>query len=292
MPARLTNEQVDGRLINRNIRRLTEYVNSYTQVEWECIPCGHKWFTKLSNILDRNTGCPKCSNCFPLTNEDIDQKLVGRNIKRVDSITNVDTPLAWRCLVCDHTWNTSPANILNRKTGCPKCAGNIRLTNDSVDQQLVGRNITRIDDIVNSHRKIQWKCLLCNNEWSSSPTNILNNKSGCPNCFKTTSAAENQWLDSVGVPDTPLNRQVPINLYSKRFIVDGYIPETNTVYEFWGDFWHGNPQKHNRNDINPKTQTLFGELYDKTQQRRTALLNAGYNLVEIWESDWNNNSLI
>lgn len=70
--------------------------------------------------------------------------------------------------------------------------------------------------------------------------------------------------------------------------VDGYCKETNTVYEFHGDFWHGNPNKYNAEDINSITKTSFGELYTKTLQREQKIRDLGYNLVVIWESDYKN----
>lgn len=43
---------------------------------------------------------------------------------------------------------------------------------------------------------------------------------------------------------------------------------------------------NNCNDINPKNKKTFGELYKETQIRKKAILNAGFNLIEIWDSDW------
>ena len=68
--------------------------------------------------------------------------------------------------------------------------------------------------------------------------------------------------------------------------VDGYCKKNNTVYEFHGDYWHGNPNVYNSNDINPDTKTSFGELYNKTLQRDNNIRKLGYNLVTIWECDY------
>ena len=42
-----------------------------------------------------------------------------------------------------------------------------------------------------------------------------------------------------------VDRQVKIDGY----IVDGYDSKTNTIYEFNGDFWHGNPNIYNLTDL-------------------------------------------
>lgn len=70
--------------------------------------------------------------------------------------------------------------------------------------------------------------------------------------------------------------------------VDGYCHETNTVYEFHGTFWHGHPKFYDPNTFHPinKTKT-YGTLYKKTLARDEKIRNLGYELVNIWEHEWN-----
>jgi len=70
--------------------------------------------------------------------------------------------------------------------------------------------------------------------------------------------------------------------------IDGFCKENNTIYEFHGDFWHGNPKKFNENDYNSICKTTFGKLYQKTLEREQQIRNLGYNLVVMWEHDWTN----
>jgi hypothetical protein len=68
--------------------------------------------------------------------------------------------------------------------------------------------------------------------------------------------------------------------------VDGFDSETNTVYEFYGDYYHGNPKIYKKDDVNPTTKCSYGLLYENTQKREQDLKNAGYNVISVWESDW------
>ena len=68
---------------------------------------------------------------------------------------------------------------------------------------------------------------------------------------------------------------------------DGYCKETNTIYEYHGDFWHGNPQVFDLSKINKVNGKTFGYLYQKTLEREQLIRDMGFNLVVIWESDWN-----
>ena len=74
--------------------------------------------------------------------------------------------------------------------------------------------------------------------------------------------------------------------HDKYYLADGYCSETNTVYEFNGDYWHGNPDVYNADDINKSTKTSFGELYKNTIRKENILTKMGFNIVSIWENDW------
>jgi hypothetical protein len=122
-------------------------------------------------------------------------------------------------------------------------------------------------------------------DFSMSPNNHLRGH-GCPICGNSPiSAISQKWLDLLGVPKE--YREKKLNIGEQIITVDAYDPGTNTVFEFWGDFWHGNPKVFKQTDINYRSKKLFGELYENTMVRRTAIIEAGYNLVEIWENEFN-----
>ena len=41
----------------------------------------------------------------------------------------------------------------------------------------------------------------------------------------------------------------------------------NCVFEYHGDFWHGNPKIYNQEEMNSITKTTYGELYNKTLKK-------------------------
>ena len=75
-------------------------------------------------------------------------------------------------------------------------------------------------------------------------------------------------------------------ILNTRFHADGYCKETNTIYEFHGDLWHGNPKLYDKNNIS-YFGIKYGELYEKTLEREQLIKDLGYNLVVMWEYDWN-----
>jgi hypothetical protein len=117
-------------------------------------------------------------------------------------------------------------------------------------------------------------------------------KYGCPvcekenpkiknNCVKGSKPA-NAWLDSLGLD---LVRE--FRLPEKRIRpVDGYCIETNTIYQFHGDYFHGNPRKYDPSSFSTRHDMTFGELYEHSCRMDQEIIDFGYNLVVMWENDW------
>lgn len=124
------------------------------------------------------------------------------------------------------------------------------------------------------------KCILKYNSrsslWGSNRKNLSSRSSN-------KSSKEIKWLNDIGIPCDNAHRQVLILTYH----VDGFDPNTNTVYEFLGDFWHGNLNHYNPSDINPCNKCSYKQLYDQTFIRLNNIKNAGYNVIYIWESEYN-----
>lgn len=50
--------------------------------------------------------------------------------------------------------------------------------------------------------------------------------------------------------------------------------------------WHGNPEKYDPEDKHFLIDKTYGELYQATLDRAKWIRDCGYNLIEIWEADW------
>lgn len=297
MSKKLTNEIIDNKLKfnNRLIIRVGNYINNCTNLTWKCLVCNYEWEALPRKILTRNgTGCVYCAKNQHLTNDIVDDRLIGRNIKRIGQYINAHTKINWQCLICDYRWDACPKAVVGEyHTGCPACKnsklGITFLTNTEIDVQIKTRNIKRIGNYLGNTFKIEWSCITCNSTWFATPRNVVcGAKTGCPGCSSHFSKLELLWLELNNVPNDIVHRQVKGLISNKQYTVDGYIPETNTIYEFWGDYWHGNPTKHNPLDVNKVANITFGELYQKTMKKRQTILDAGFNLIEIWESDFKN----
>lgn len=76
---RLSNEHIDD-FINRNylqLKRIGQYVNTYTKISWQCLKCDHIWLAQPCEITRvgetrEGSGCPECAR--------------GKNEKRVAEV--------------------------------------------------------------------------------------------------------------------------------------------------------------------------------------------------------------
>jgi hypothetical protein len=70
------------------------------------------------------------------------------------------------------------------------------------------------------------------------------------------------------------------------YSADGYIAETKTIYEFLGDYWHGNPETQKLDTKNKKKKT-HADSYNDTFRRFKNISDKGYTIYYIWEKTYN-----
>ena len=172
----------------------------------------------------------------------------------------------------------------------PKVRQKIAKTNrDKFYDNLSNRNKNMVkplflkDEYLGVSIRHLWECVKCRTHFYDLMTHGRIPK--CPKCFPLgePSYGSQEWLDYLGVPNQRgVTREV--SLLGKR--VDGFDPETNTVYEYDGDKWHGNLELFDADEIFPKTGKTYQEHHNETQTRRQLFLDAGYKVIWIWESEW------
>jgi ssDNA-binding Zn-finger/Zn-ribbon topoisomerase 1 len=244
-------------------------------------------------------GCPDCGNIRQgLKRRETFEHFVelarethGDRYQYLPPYITTDTKISIMCSI-HGIFEQTPHNHLNG-SGCPDCAVEERsleyrksfvLFVEEANIVHEGRYGYPIDEYVNTHMPISIKCPE-HGIFKQMPDHHLQ-RHGCPKCSAgaNVSKSEIEWLDSLNIPEE--HRQKTIKINDKRLKVDALDPTINTIYEFYGDYWHGNPQKFDSNDTNKSVSKTFGALHQSTLSRETLIKQAGYNLVSIWESDW------
>jgi hypothetical protein len=182
---------------------------------------------------------------------------------------------------CDH---------INQKHRCPKCSHNVPWTHlqySLKSKELYSDKFELVSEYRGMKHPITLRCKEHGVFTLKKAEKHLERNGGCPTCWYlgrlenlkpgNISKVEKKWLDSLSVP----LRQYKLNIGNQTFLVDGFDPTTNTVYECYGSFWHGNPKKYNPSEMNIKAGKTFGKLYDDTVTREQ-IIKQQHHLVTKW----------
>jgi hypothetical protein len=270
---------------------LVHYINNYTKIQIICTKHGIFDQTPTNHLIHKR-GCSVCTgNKKKTTSEFIEQSNKKHNFKYDYSKTILVNMVSDVTIICsihgDYTIRVS--DHLHKMVGCNKCSQKYKYTTDEFIKlaQSIHNNkyLYTKTKYVQSHEHIIITCV-SHGDFLLMPTTHLQGV-GCGRCKLFISKPETEWLNWLNVPNSSNNRQIKLKINGKRIKVDGFIPETNTIYEFWGDYWHGNPTVFDSNKIHPVIKITYQELLDRTNEKRKLITSAGYNLVDIWENDWN-----
>lgn len=283
-----------------------EYVNQTTPIIIVCKIHGEFSLTpSLHSSIKSHKGCQKCGtergikkNTF--TTEEFVQRasVVHKNKYNYEKFIykNTDTAGIITCPI-HGDFEQIAMSHLYKKCGCPKCAieKNKKILRSDTETFVIRANEVHQFEYdysqsvyINNSTKVAIFCSFKNTKkeihgifWQVPAAHLQGQ--GCPKCISRISEVEKLWLDRIGLPDDPKHRQV--SLPGLRIQVDGFDPITNTCYELLGDFWHGNDQYFPHDQMNNKINISFGELFRKTVEKEKKILDAGYFLVSVWESE-------
>lgn len=272
-------------------------------VMWKCHRCGFSWRARIQDRFKYRAGCPKCTgaivhekNCLSYTHPDIAAELVGPQCSQQIRAGSHAT-VQWKCRRCALVWSTNVKNRTRGGTGCPYCSGRYPTAADNLLSRFPAlaaqwhptRNGSVIPEKVKSgsDKKRWWLCEACGYEWEASPNSRTSGAvvGGCPLCSRgCISKVSQKWLDFLAAPQE--NREVWLLCCGKKYRVDAFDPQTNTVYEFLGDYWHGNPRTQNKEGVNHVNGKTFGRLYEEVLARFKILRETGFTVKYVWESDY------
>jgi hypothetical protein len=254
--------------------------------KYGCGSCGREKNVRNNEIKE------KCKKDFEMKSNKIHNNLY--NYTKSDYINAATKTI----VICkEHgEFNVTPNNHLRGK-GCPEC-GNIKSAASKIKpyEEYYNEFIKLYNDNYD-YSLIEWKgssypiSVLCNKHGLFNILPYLHIKGkGCSKCSNQHSKISIEWLSYMEI-----KYSVKINhaqnkgefiIPNSRYKADGYAENINTIFEFHGDFWHGNPKLYDKKKVNPRVGSTFGELYEKTLQKSNFIKYNGYNLIEIWENDW------
>ncbi len=270
---------------------LTEYKGACKKVQIICKKHG-AFLQRADHHLHH--GCFKCNGFVRSNTKQFISKALEKhgNLYGYKQVVYIDAAFTKvKIMCCIHgIFEQTPDNHIHGK-GCPKCgiisAANKRALSkeEFIKKASVVHNNKFSYSLVeykNNNSKINIICPI-HGIFQQKPGKHLQGD-GCKKCCGSISKPETKWLDELSIPNE--YRQYPITINNTRYKVDGFDLVSNTIYEFLGDFWHGNPKKFDPLDIHPLIQKTYGKLYKTAMNKIRLFEQNGYKVNYIRESDY------
>jgi hypothetical protein len=281
------------------------YVNCKTPV---IIGCNKHGDFKLKPSYHLNgIGCGKCKNKIVTTEDFINKSKIIHKEKYDYSLVNYINKSVKVIIICNEIdktgnkhgeFNQYPSYHLNGSI-CPKCCRGYKKTtiNFINESKIIHKN--KYDySLVKYTRTIDKVIIICNEtdkygkkhgEFYQMPFCHLKGSS-CKKCnSKSYSKSSILYLEFMSklknIHIQHAENGGEYKIPNTKFRGDGYCKETNTIYEFHGSVFHGEPRIYNENDYNFLGKK-YGDLYQKTLEREQQIRYLGYDLVVMWEYDW------
>lgn len=251
---------------------------------WRC-HLGHEWKASVLSRTRGGTGCPYCANKKVLVGfNDLgttDPELASELVCAQDATRYVrgsHAKLRWRCAQ-GHEWVAEVASRAIAGSGCPYCANRVAFRDNSLDSvrpdlaaQLVDSSLaSRL--VVGSRKRVEWQCEHGHKWFARVVDRSGPHATGCPKCTSKVSKPESDLADVVC---RLVGDDVEVRTCDRSLIapleLDIVVPSRHIAIEFNGVFWHGEDA---------------GKSRSYHRDKRRACEAVGYQLVQVWEDDWN-----
>lgn len=207
--------------------------------------CGHEWLITPNNFLNHNKRCPKCAKLksFKTTEtfrKEVDE-LYNGIIEVLGDYIDCDTYIKLRCKKHNHTFERQPTTVLRGRRICKYCNAEYlsevqRKSEKGFQAELKEKHngkIISLEKYINTHTRIWFKCLKCNEEFKTEPNAVLR-VSGCPSCAESKGESEIRgYLISKGV-DFDFQKTFPDCKRDRPLAFDFYVPSYNLLIEYDG----------------------------------------------------------
>ncbi len=171
------------RTINPNIDVVGYYSGAKNKIRFRCRLDGHEWDAAPSNIIF-GRGCPKCGGSLPLSDKDFVARVatISPMIKILSKYVKSSEKVEALCTIDGHVWKTTPNKLLFGR-GCPKCAGNMKRTQEEFVEEIktINPKVKITGEYCGRGNTVSAECLRCGNTWNPLADTLLSG-GGCPDC--------------------------------------------------------------------------------------------------------------
>lgn len=313
MPKKITTQELLKRLEERNNNNPEQpvflfpknqtYINQTSPLQFKC-KNGHIWKSTAERVIFNHRGCPHCKHekqreLFRKPWDEVhnffkqkypEYAFLQETYKNFTSLLTAICPKHGK-------FTFIPINNENKKHICPKCKQTHSLT---IRKEKFIERAKQIHgnyydySLINYKTTIKKVKIVCPEHgiFEQRPDDHLKGH-GCPACVKgSVSKKQIFWLETIAKKENVFIQHAgnigEFLIPNTKYKADGYCKETNTIYEFLGDAFHGNLQRYSPETLcHPFEKHLTAQhLYNQTTEKIQILKELGYHVVYIWESDF------
>ncbi|RIW28665.1 hypothetical protein D3H55_21050 [Bacillus salacetis] len=112
-----------------------EYKNTKEPMEYECKACGHNGTKPLTKVHHRKQGCSSCGKAKGaksrrMSIDDLKRIFMDKEAELLsDEYYKRNSPLEFKCLLCEEVGERSYASVKNSKLACLSCGHQLRIQN-------------------------------------------------------------------------------------------------------------------------------------------------------------------
>lgn len=200
---------IDG--MNPDFELLSDYIGIREDITRKCKVCGDIRTVKARALIekDKNGNFRECIVCraneraktLRKTNGQFveEMKHINPNIEFLSEYTTNDTKIKCKCIIDGYEWMGKPHSLLQGH-GCPECSHRNQgwYSTEKIKQfQKENPTIKILNEFHRTKDILNFKCDVCNYEWSTSANAVINNNKfcGCPKCNRVAPVSEQEMID-------------------------------------------------------------------------------------------------
>lgn len=261
-----------------------KYKDGKTPIDVICQKCGCH-FSVIPSYHLRGVGCPECAKTHfsEIRTKTFEDFVTDARNVHGDKYTYIEETYkngrTKMTMICpEHGEFEQRPNSHIQGSGCPKCAGFQRTTDDFVNEAKKVHGDRYDYSSVDYKMATEKVCIICpkHGQFWQLPTNHIKG-AGCPHCAKSTGEdAIYEWLTENNINHIRQYKVIPTQVLFGRnlFKIDFYLPDHNTFIEF-------NGRQHYERISLWDTEEQFAEQQDRDRRLREYCKQHDITLIEI-----------
>lgn len=250
-----------------DIEIIGEFLGGHHKIQVKCKKHNYQFDTWTYNITRHEYICPLCRKEQQTERQSLTHNIfvdrlnkINPEITVISHYKNMHQKVRCKCKIDGYEWDVLPTNLIDKKSGCPCCSGNVTIvgkndiwtTNPEIGNMLVNKNDGFVNT-VSSHNKVEFRCPVCGEVSVKNISNVYYQGFSCPVCSDGISYPNKFMYILLKQLGVDFIKEFSPN-WANRRLYDFYIPSKKLIIEMDGGIGHGNRSFYNLKTIEETKQ--------------------------------------